>query len=52
MFNNCKAIKISPNQHANLLRFLVTQDLKITKGLELVSRPQVSLNFLIKKIIL
>ena len=53
MFNNCKAIEISPNQHANLPRFLVTQDyLKITKGLELVSRPQVSLNSLIKKFIL
>ena len=38
-----KAIKISPNQYAGLLRFLFTEDsLKITKGLELVSRSQFS----------
>ena len=30
---NSKAIKISPNQHAGLLRFLFTEDsLKFTKG--------------------
>ena len=38
---NSKAIEISPNQHADLLRFLFIEDsLKITEGLELVSRPQ------------
>ena len=40
---NSKAIKISPNQHAGLLRFLFTEgSLKITKDLELVSRSQFS----------
>ena len=49
---NSKAIKISPNQHAGLIRFLLTDDsLKIKKVLELVSRPNFSNNFLIKKFI-
>ena len=40
---NSKTIKICPNQHANLLKFLFTTDsLKIKKGLELVSRPHFS----------
>ena len=44
-----KAIEISPNQHAGLLRFLFTEDtLKIEKGLELVSRPHFSENFMTK----
>ena len=48
-----KAIKIGPNQHADLLRFLFTEDsLKIKKGLELVSRPHFSYNFFIKNFIL
>ena len=34
---NSKTIKICPNQHADLLRFLFTEDsLKIEKGVELV----------------
>ena len=37
---NGKTIKICPNQFADFLRFLFTEDsLKIKKGLELVSRP-------------
>ena len=45
---NSKAIKICPNQHVHLLRFLFTEDsLNIKKGLELVSRPHCSQNFLI-----
>ena len=37
---NSKAIKICPNQHADLFGILFTKDsLKIKKGLELVSRP-------------
>ena len=48
MFNS-KAIKISPNQHAGLLRFLFTEhSLKIKKGRELVSRPHFSYSFLIE----
>ena len=40
---NSKAIKICPNQHADLHRILFTEDsLKIKKGLELVSRPHFS----------
>ena len=36
-----KVIKISPNQHADLLRFLFTEDsLKIKKGLELGTSVQ------------
>ena len=50
---NSKAIKISPNQHAGLLRILFTEDsLKIEKDLKLVSRPQYSQNFSIKNFIL
>ena len=50
---NSKNIEICPNQHADLLGILFTEDsLKIKKGLELVSRPNVSYNFLIKKFIL
>ena len=50
---NTKAIEICPNQHADLLEILFTEDsLKIKKGLELVSRPHFSYNFLIKKCIL
>ena len=46
-----KAIKICPNQHAELLGILFPEDsLKIKKGLELVSGPYYSYNFLIKKI--
>ena len=41
-----KAIKICPNQHADLLRIL------FKKGLELVSRPHFLYNFLTKKFIL
>ena len=38
-----KTIKIYPNQHADLLRFLFTEDfLKIKKGLELVFRSHFS----------
>ena len=48
---NSKAIEINPNQHADLLRFLFTEDsLKIKKGLELVFRPHFPLNFMIKKL--
>ena len=37
---NSKAIKISPDQHAGLLRFPFTEDsLKIKNGLVLVSSP-------------
>ena len=44
-----KAIKVSPNQHAGLPRFLFTEDsLKITKGLEPVFMPNFSYNFWIK----
>ena len=44
---------ICPNQHPSLLKFLFIEDsLKITKGLELVSRPQFSQNFLIKGFVL
>ena len=40
---NSKTIKICPNLHTNLLRFLFTEDaLKIKKGLELVSWPYLS----------
>ena len=50
---NSKAIGICPNQHADLLRFLFTENsLKIKKGLELVSRPYFSHNFFIKNLIL
>ena len=50
---NSKAIEISPNQRAGLLRFLFTEDsLKIKKDLELVSRPHFPYNFMIKKVIL
>ena len=39
-------IKICPNQHADLVRFIFTEDpLKIEKGLELVSGPHFSKNF-------
>ena len=38
-----KTIEICPNQHADLLTFLFTEDsLKIKKGLELVSRSHFS----------
>ena len=48
---NSKTIKICPNQHADFLRFLCTEDyLKIKKGLEQVSGPHFPHNFLIKKI--
>ena len=44
-----KTMKICPNQHTDLLRFLFIEDsLKTKKGLELVSRPHFSENFLIK----
>ena len=44
-------MKICPNQHAELLGMLFIEDsLKIKKGLELVSRPHFSYNFLIKKL--
>ena len=44
---NSKTIKIYPNQHAGLLRFLFTEDsLKTMKGLGLVSRSHFSNNFL------
>ena len=47
-----KIIKICPNQHTELLKFLFTEDfLKIKKGLELVSRPP-SYIFLIKNVLL
>ena len=47
---NSKAITICPNQHADLLRILFTEDsLKIKKGLELVSTPNFSCDFLIRK---
>ena len=50
---NCKAIKVSPNQYAGLLRLLFIEDsIKIKKGLDLVPRPQFSYNFLIKHFIL
>ena len=50
---NSKAIEICPNLHADLLRFLFTEDsLKIKKGLKLVSSPHSSQNFLIKNVIL
>ena len=46
---NSRAIKIYPNQLADLVRFLFTEvSLKINKGLELVSRSHFSYNFLIK----
>ena len=46
---NSKAIEICPNQDADLLRFFFTDDyLKIKKGLERVSKPHFSHNFLIK----
>ena len=46
---NSKAVEICPNRHADLLRFLFTEDyLKIKKGLKLVSWPHFSHNFLIK----
>ena len=45
IFNNI-AVKISPNQHAGLFRFLFTEDsLKIKKGLELVFRSHFSYFF-------
>ena len=44
---------ICPNQHPSLLKFLFIEDsLKITKGLELASRPQFSQDFLIKDFVL
>ena len=40
---NSKAFEICPNQHADLLRIIFTEDsLKIKKGLGLVSRPHFS----------
>ena len=48
---NSKFIDICPNQHADLVRILFTEDsLKNKKGLELVSKPHFSQNFLIKKL--
>ena len=45
--------KICPSQHADLLRFLLTEDsLKIKNVLELLSRPHFSQNFLTKIFIL
>ena len=50
---NSKATEICPNQLADLLGILFTEDsLKIKNGLELVSGPHFSCNFLIEKIIL
>ena len=44
-----KTIKVCPNQHADLLRFLFTYDSsRIEKGVELVSRLQFSNKFLMK----
>ena len=49
----CKTIKLCPDLHTHFLRFLFIENyLKIKKGLEPVSRPYFSLNFLIKKFIL
>ena len=46
---NSKVIKICPNQYADFVRILFTEDsLKTKKGLELVSTPHFSQNFLIK----
>ena len=46
---NSKTIKICPNRHADLLRFLFTEDsLKTRKGLELISGN----NFLVKGFLL
>ena len=46
---NTKSIKNYPNQQADLHRIFLTEvSLKIKKGLELVSRPHFSNNFLIK----
>ena len=43
---NSKAIKICPNQHADLLGILFTEDsLKIKKGLKVVSRPHFSYKY-------
>ena len=48
---NSKATEIRPDQHADLLGILFTEDsLKIKKGLELVSRPHFSYNFLLKNV--
>ena len=48
-----KTIKICPNQHTDLLRFLFTEDsLGIKKGLELVFRQHFSYKFLIKTFLL
>ena len=45
-----KAIKICPNQHTDLLKFLFTGDsFKIKKDLELVSRQHFLNKILIKK---
>ena len=50
---NSKAIEISPNQQAGLLRFLFREDsLKTKQSLELVSRSHSSYNFLMKKLFL
>ena len=49
---NTTTIQICQNYHVYLLRFLYTEDsLKIKKGLELVSRPHFSYNFLIKSFV-
>ena len=47
---NRKTIKICPNQHADLFRFLLlTEDSLITeKGLERIPRSHISYNFLIE----
>ena len=48
-----KAIEISPNQHAGLLRFpYLENSFKNKKGLQLVSGPYFPYNFMIKKVIL
>ena len=47
---NSKVMEFCPNQHADLLTILFTEDSwKIRKGLELVSRPHFAYTFLIKK---
>ena len=49
---NGKAIEISSNQHAGLVRFLLTEDsLKFKKGLDLFSTLHFLYIFLIKKFI-
>ena len=48
---NSKTIIFSPNQHAGLCRFLITENsLKIKKGLELVTSLHFSYNFFDKRI--